>query len=165
MTKPDVSTDEHAIGGLDLLFMSATLILGWLVPGLGHMLAGRAAKGVMFLMSLAAAYALGMSLAGQHAITPDDHPFAFVGQLGMGLPTLVVTLRNRGAPAPMLDPDLVPWIDAGVLFTTVAGLLNYLVLLDAFLWVRDGGGNAKATAHHEGPQPSPDTTPEGTPAS
>ena len=147
-----------------MLFISATLILGWLVPGMGHMLAGRAAKGAMFLVTLAAAYAVGMGLAGQHSITPNDHPFAFVGQLGMGLPTLVIALRSRDAPATMLDPDAVPWIDAGVLFTSVAGLLNYLVLLDAFLWVRDGGGNAASRAHAE--ERGPATTPaEGSPAS
>ena len=164
-SEPANDAEREALG-FDPLHLMATLLLGWLVPGLGHLTVGRFAKGIMFFVVLGLTYSVGIAFAEQHAILPKEHPFAFVGQLGLGLPTLIVVLRGRGEEALMAPgPERVPFIDTGILFTTVAGLLNYLVLLDAFLWAKEGGDgepdakdgdgeDAAASAGEEKPEPA-----------
>ncbi len=151
--------------GFDPLHLMATLILGWLVPGLGHVTVGRAAKGLLFFLVLGTTYAVGLLYARENAISPDEHPFAFVGQLGLGLPTVIIVLMQRGAEVVTPDPEQVPKIDTGILFTTVAGLLNYLVLLDAFLWAKEGpregrDGEGKDGAESSAAAPPTEAAPE-----
>lgn len=121
--------------------------LAWVLPGLGHIYAGYARKGVLSLVLILGLWGWGIALSRGEAISLDPeegHPYAFVAQVGGGLPTLLVVLRSKGLLPGVAPPTPVPghrsdpeWIarlpdqDTGLLFTMVAGLLNLLLIYDA----------------------------------
>lgn len=105
-------------------------VMAWVVPGLGHLWLGRRQKGVIFLVALVGMFAFGLWLRGRifpfQLAEPLVALMAFA-DLGMGLPYLIA--RTLG-----IDRGEVVAVtyDYGNAFIIVAGLLNMLVVLDAF---------------------------------
>ncbi len=105
-------------------------VAAWLVPGLGHLLLGRREKGLIFLITLPLMFACGLWLQGR--LFPFDWSQPLVGlaavaDLGMGAAYFVARAMNAGAGAVVAIT-----FEYGNTFTIVAGLLNMLVVLDAF---------------------------------
>ncbi len=105
-------------------------LVAWLVPGVGHLLLGRRQKGLIFLATIPAMFAVGLVLSGR------VFPFDFSQPL---VALAAVAARGAGVPA-----FLAGWLDLGRgvvtdasyeygnAFLIVSGLLNMLVALDAF---------------------------------
>lgn len=117
-------------------------VLAWLVPGLGHLYAGYPIKGAVALVLLLGMHVAGLVVSRGDCVSLDQehgHPYAFVAQLGAGLPTGAALAYAHGKlpwKPPALevhDPEYVarlPDVDVGLLFTMVAGLLNLLLIHD-----------------------------------
>ena len=115
------------------------LILSWLVPGAGHLVLGRIGRGLLFFFTIVGSFALGLALHGRLfwptlSDTPTMFRFDlitvlwFFAQIGAGLCYIVSYLMGFGT-----DPQ--PWVgtfEYGNTFMFLAGLLNYLVMHDAF---------------------------------
>jgi hypothetical protein len=108
------------------------LILAWLIPGLGHLYLGRKFKGFVFLILLTLTFIVGWGLSRGQAVSYSDHPYAFFAQIWAGLPTIIVLLKIRYFGQVTLTSAIIPYIDVSLLYTSVAGLLNLLVIQDAF---------------------------------
>ena len=122
---PASAAEETQSGGLVLLCLAA-----WAVPGAGHLWQGRRAKGIMFLVALPLMFAIGLALQGR--LFPFDMSEPLVGlaafaDLGIGAPYLVAGALSLGAG----DVRAVTYEYANA-FLIVAGLLNLLVVIDAF---------------------------------
>lgn len=105
-------------------------VAAWAIPGAGHLWLGRRQKGLVFLLALPAMFFTGLFLNGQLSAFEFSDPLvalAAFAQAGMGLPWLLA--RMVGAGAGMVTS--VTW-EYGNCFTIVGGLLNFLVVLDAF---------------------------------
>lgn len=103
---------------------------GWLIPGLGHMLLGRWVRGLIFTACIAAMFLFGLAMQGKLydlAIEQPLHIFAFMADAGAGLPYLIAQLRGWGA-----GNMATRTYDYGTTYLWVSGLLNYLIVLDAF---------------------------------
>jgi hypothetical protein len=112
-------------GGLVLLCLAS-----WAVPGAGHLWYGRRSKGVTFLIALPLMFALGLAVHGR--LFPFDMSEPLVGlaalaDLGIGLPYFVASALGYGGG----DVRAVTY-EYGNAFLIVAGLLNLLVVIDAF---------------------------------
>ncbi len=119
------------------LFLS--VFLTWLVPGLGHYSIGRRGKAAYFFVLLVALYVTGMALAEFRNVSIERHPYFSLAYGFMGLPTLVALV----ATAPLrVENDLNP--DLGCLLTAVAGLLNVLVMIDAYTIAEDSRSHPAA---------------------
>jgi uncharacterized protein DUF6677 len=112
-------------GTLVLLCLGA-----WMVPGAGHLWLGHRQKGVVFLIALSLMFAIGLLLNGR--IFPFDMAeplvaLAAVADVGLGLPWIVAKLASAGG-------GLVTAVtyEYGNTFLIVSGLLNFLVILDAY---------------------------------
>ena len=105
------------------------LLLGWLVPGAGHLLLGKWIRGLLLFGSILGMYLIGLGLAGQ-IYTPNTGEILdilnFAGQLGMGL--LYALARIFGWGATSVVNTLA---DYGTKFLVVAGLLNIVAAIDA----------------------------------
>ena len=105
------------------------LLLGWLIPGAGHMLLGKWIRGLLLFASILTMYLIGLGLAGK-VYTPNTGDVLdilnFAGQLGMGL--LYVLARVFGWGATSVVNTLA---DYGTKFLVVAGLLNIVAAVDA----------------------------------
>ena len=102
--------------------------LSWLVPGLGHARAGQRDKGLVMGLAVVAVFALGLLFSHGHGVDRANASVWWIGQNlfgGGSLFAALVTgpLRMEGAP---------PNLDLGVVLCTVAGLMNLVVMVDAF---------------------------------
>ena len=102
----------------------------WFVPGFGHLWQGRRQKGITFLLVLTAMFAFGLWLEGRLFPFQPSEPLvalAFVADLGIGLPYFIAKSIGAGA-----GRVVAITYEYGNAFVIVAGLLNMLVVLDAF---------------------------------
>jgi hypothetical protein len=112
-------------GMLVLLCLAA-----WAVPGLGHLWMGRRQKGVVFLLALPTMFLVGLLLHGclfRFELSEPLVALAAIADLGLGLPWFVARMVGAGGGI----VTAVTW-EYGNCFLIVAGLLNFLVILDAF---------------------------------
>jgi hypothetical protein len=112
---------------------AAVCVGGLLVPGLGHLLLQRWVRGFLLLASVLLMFLLGLRMQGAlSSFPPSGGLVSFealkgFANVGVGLP-YVLAVRSgymEGVPTS-------PTADYGWLFLIVAGLLNYLIVLDAF---------------------------------
>lgn len=105
-------------------------LAAWAIPGAGHLLLGRASKGIIFLVALSLMFATGLWLEGR--IFPFDfsQPLVALGAIadvGIGLPYLIARAIGAGA-----GRVVAVSFEYGNTFAIVAGLLNMLVVLDVY---------------------------------
>jgi hypothetical protein len=134
MEKPDQELDSRSQETLrDPINLPATLAIcsgGWLVPGLSHILLGRWIRGLIFAACVFAMFILGLAMHGRLFDLMIEEPlqiFAFIANIGVGLPYLVAEKMDVGAGS-----MTAVTYDYGTTYLWVAGLLNYLIVLDAF---------------------------------
>jgi hypothetical protein len=123
-----------AVAAADRVRSSATTSLicaaAWALPGAGHLLLGRRQKGLIFLVTLPLMFACGLWLEGRLFPFAPSEPLvalAAFADIGMGLPYVVAKSMNRGA-----GRAIAATFEYGNAFLIVSGLLNMLVVLDAF---------------------------------
>jgi hypothetical protein len=112
-------------GTLVLLCLAA-----WAVPGAGHFWMGRRQKGLVFLLALPLMFLVGLLLHGRIFPFELSEPLvalAAVANLGAGAPWLLARMMEAGN-----GTVTAPTYEYGNCFLIVAGLLNFLVILDAF---------------------------------
>ena len=105
-------------------------LLAWLVPGGGHLWQGRRQKGVIFLIALPLMFLIGLLLHGRIFPLEMSEPLVFLGAIadrGIGAPYFLARFMDAGS-------GLVTAVsyEYGNTFLMTAGLLNLLVVLDAF---------------------------------
>jgi hypothetical protein len=102
----------------------------WLVPGAGHLWQGRIQKGLVFLVTLPLMFAVGLWLEGRLFPFQLAEPLvglAAIADVGIGLPYFVAKAMGLGDGR--VTALTYEYANA---FIIVAGLLNMLVVLDAF---------------------------------
>lgn len=111
-------------------------VLGWLVPGLGHFLQGRWWRGLILGGAVWAMFIAGLWLGGHlfPLSNPNDGSSLLlqvppvIANLGAGVLYLFCYLTETG----FTDQASRATYEYGNTFLLVAGLLNYLIMLDAF---------------------------------
>ncbi len=100
--------------------------LAWLIPGTGHFYVGQKLKGAVLFMLILGLFLAGLIMKGGIVSVHTDFisRLCMAGRVGIGLPWLV-TLFTDLKTGDMLSP----FGEIGACCTTVAGLLNFLVVL------------------------------------
>lgn len=106
-------------------------LFAWLLPGAGHLYLGRIGKGLAFLGAIGALFVLGVIMdAGLQMHLGFDDPLALLrslAQMALGVPYFLA--RAFGFEAGRVTSVTYEY---GNTFTEVGGLLNVLVILDAY---------------------------------
>jgi hypothetical protein len=105
-------------------------VAAWAIPGLGHLVLGRVQKGLVFLVALLLMFACGLWLEGRLFPFEFSQPLvllAALADLGMGLPFVLARVVHAGA-----GRVVAVTYEYANAYLIVAGLLNMLVVLDAF---------------------------------
>ncbi|MBL8749472.1 MAG: hypothetical protein JNK78_09955 [Planctomycetes bacterium] len=102
--------------------------LSWLVPGLGHARAGQRSKGMLLGIAVTAVWLLGLVTSGGHAIDRANASVWWMGENLFGGGSLFAALVT-GPWAMLSEP---PNLQLGIVLCTVAGLMNLVVMVDAF---------------------------------
>lgn len=123
---PATTADRaRSIGNTYLICAAA-----WAVPGGGHLWLGRSQKGLVFLIALPLMFAIGLWLEGQLFPFEVQQPLvalAAFADIGIGVSYFVAKAIGAGAGRATAQT-----FEYGNAFLIVAGLLNMLVVLDAF---------------------------------
>ena len=109
---------------------AAMMVLGWAVPGLGHAVQKKYVRGAVFFGCITAMTALGIALGGRIYPFQTENPLtilAFFSDIGNGL----LYVLSRFLPFGIGDMKLATF-EFGTAFIAGAGLLNYLIALDAY---------------------------------
>jgi Family of unknown function (DUF6677) len=105
------------------------VLLGWLVPGLGHWVIGQRARGIFFGAQIVGLFVVGLLLSDFRCVSPfDRHPIWALTQIPGGLLTIVTTLLTW----PLKITRDVSTYQAGCLYVSVACLLNLVALCDLY---------------------------------
>ncbi len=111
-----------------------TLVLvclaAWILPGAGHLWMGRRQKGIVFLLALTSMFGIGLLLHGRIFPFEVSEPLvalAAVANVLAGGPWMIARMIEAGGGIVTAST-----YEAGNCFLIVAGLLTFLVMLDAF---------------------------------
>ncbi len=105
-------------------------IAAWALPGLGHMLLGKWRKGVILCAALLVFFFLGLVLQGRLFPFDVSDPLvalAAAGEFGIGLVYFLASPLGYGA-----GKVVAVAYEYANAYLIVAGLLNFLVILDAY---------------------------------
>jgi hypothetical protein len=119
------AVEKSQPGGLVLLCVAS-----WAIPGIGHLWLGRRAKGFIFLIALPVMFAIGLGLHGRvFSFDSSDllTTLEAVAQLGIGIMYFLATPFGYGKGEVRATS-----YEYGISFLIVAGLLNLLVVIDAY---------------------------------
>jgi hypothetical protein len=122
---PVTAAEQTQSGSLVLLCFAS-----WAIPGVGHLWLGRRAKGLILLVALPLMFVIGLAVHGR--LFPFDVSDPLVGlaalaDLGIGAAYFLASALGYGGG----DVRAVTY-EYGNAFLIVAGLLNLLVVIDAY---------------------------------
>lgn len=136
------------------------VFVGWLVPGLGHVMLGRVRRGIFFGLLLWVSFGIGMAHEGRLSLRDDKQSLLtglqVVANLGMGPVDLMVRWWVYGEPAYTMsggrDPvhrietfrerERSPLSIYGTAYVWTAGLMNLLLFFDLWDIGRGRSGSA-----------------------
>jgi Family of unknown function (DUF6677) len=104
-------------------------LVAWLVPGLGHVYLRRWRRGLGFFLLVIVSLWVGVYLKGNLYRPVPNEPLSLLGTLGalgMGIPYFI--LRHQEYSGDILSPAF----EYGTAFLLTAGLMNWLLVLDAW---------------------------------
>lgn len=127
-------------------------LLAWLVPGLGHAWLGRTGRAAAFFVIVLSTFALGVASGGTASVVDRQQPLSFLATLdGVALGPLDLVARkvtlgaivyvlpdNEGDPhrqallQRIRERVKIATYEYGTTFLLTAGLMNILLILDAF---------------------------------
>jgi hypothetical protein len=119
------AAERTQTGGLVLLCLAS-----WAVPGVGHLWLGRRSKGLVFLAALPLMFAVGLALRGRLFPFELSDPLvclAAFADVSIGITYFIATALGYGA-----GEVRALTYEYGNAFLIVAGLLNLLVMIDAY---------------------------------
>ena len=119
------TAEETQTGTVFLLCLAS-----WAIPGAGHLWLGRRSKGLIFLIALPLMFAIGVAIRGRLFPFELSDPLvglAALADLGIGAAYFVAGALGYGGG----DVRAVTF-EYGNAFIIVAGLLNMLVVIDAY---------------------------------
>ena len=116
----------------------AALVLAWAIPGAGHAYAGRWGKAALFFGCITGLLLAGMLIGGGtviiHRDTQGHVELWWMAQMGAGGPTVALTpISEYLAARAGADIYANRFREVGTLYAAVAGFLNVLVMMDAYV--------------------------------
>ena len=107
------------------------LLLAWLFPGLGHAYLGKRTTAVLYAVIVTAAFFLGLGYQGKLYVREPDHPLTILATFacyGAGLLNIGSRLLMENTGGNILSPTF----EYGCAFLLTAGMMNLLLMLDAY---------------------------------
>jgi hypothetical protein len=110
-------------------FAYGALLLGWLVPGAGHLLTRHWVRALLIFVSISLMFFLGIAMQAKVYTPNTGEPLdmlGFCGDIGAGVLYFIARVFSMGASTVQLVTA-----DYGTKFVVVAGLLNFIAAVDA----------------------------------
>jgi hypothetical protein len=108
------------------------VLLGWLLPGLGHFYLKRYVHGAIYLLAIGGLYAAGMLIAGGTAVNYTLHEYYFYCQLLAGPITFGLEYLRGGEAIYLGESISVLRHQTGVVYAATAGVLNLIAICELY---------------------------------
>src|ERR1019366_7720964 len=134
MAKPTTDKSKNALPATQPEYPLTTMavvapLVGWLIPGGGHILLKRYGRGILLLVSVVAMFLIGLGMQGR-IYKPNGGDIldilGFVGDVGSGALYFLARIMDWGN---VMAANAAA--DYGKTFLIVAGLLNFIEAADA----------------------------------
>jgi hypothetical protein len=133
MAKTEITTQDApaTTAAVPLTGMAAMApLIGWLIPGAGHLIQKCWIRGLLLFASVAAMFAFGLAMQGK-VYQPNTGDLldilGFIGDLGSGAFYFLARIFDWGGTS--ITSAVA---DYGTKFIVVAGLLNIMAAVDAY---------------------------------
>ncbi len=104
-------------------------ILSWLVPGAGHWYIGDRVRGIILFITVTLTFWVGIYIGGVvSTVNVHTNSAWFLAQIFLGGYTFLTWVLSHSSFA---MPCYGKTLDLAVIYTGIAGLLNFLIILDA----------------------------------
>lgn len=130
MRQPAKSAAATAARSIDKTGLILLEVAAWAVPGAAHLWLGRRQKGIVFIVMLPLMFLVGLAYHGRLFPFDVSEPLvalASIADFGLGVPFLLARMLGAGA-----GQVTAVTYEYGNAFLIVAGLLNFLIMLDAY---------------------------------
>jgi hypothetical protein len=113
-----------------------SFVLGWLLPGLGHLSIGQKRRGLLIMFGILFLVFCGVLVGGIDAVDHKKDALWFIAQVWCGPIVVGIDLLNQTFIAPLPTEQRVTLVglshanEIGTLFIAMAGLMNFVVMLD-----------------------------------
>jgi len=107
------------------------VLLGMVLPGLGHVYLGRRVKALVFFICITGLFVVGWGLGEWRIVKLGD--LLFLAQMLIGALAFAASYATQNLGAPTHANVVKVAFEMGMLYTLVAGFLNLLVILDAYM--------------------------------
>jgi uncharacterized protein DUF6677 len=116
-------------------------IAAWLVPGAGHLMLGQKGRAAILFAAIGLLWLGGLFVGGPTVFDRKGHPIWFIGQMLIA-PSILVEGYHRSLQGPagepprpddtagLYQPSYGHVHEQGVLYTSLAGMLNLLAMMD-----------------------------------
>ena len=125
-----MSNKESTAARTDSTQALPVCVAAWLVPGLGHFMLQRKWRGLLFLLVVLGMFGLGLYWQGELFPLDRTKPLTLLAgfaEMGVGLPYFAAKFLGVGSGS----IEAVTY-EYGYTFCIVAGLLNFLIILDGY---------------------------------
>jgi hypothetical protein len=128
---------------------AVTLLLACAVPGAGHVYLGRAKRGLIIFVTVAALFWSGVAIGGVMTVDPQSDRWWFIAQMFTGSHGLVAWQREKKTVQKLMAPAGSETLDQRLIqakihlsgqaetiaraYSGVAGLMNLMCIFDALL--------------------------------
>jgi TM2 domain-containing membrane protein YozV len=154
---PAEKTQQHEIIHVELRNPLLAALWAWAIPGAGHIYQKRYAKGLLFMICILSTYFFGLAIGEGKVVyaswKKNDRRWQYGCQAGIGLAAMPAMFQHADKPLPFMNDWMVPpgpvdnerldtlaswhgslswYFELGTLYTMVAGILNILVVFDAY---------------------------------
>lgn len=128
MSKPTPQSEQSIRVG--------AVILGWILPGMGHFSIGHRRRGLLIMTGVIFLVFCGVLVGGIDAVDHKNDGLWFIAQVWCGPIVVGIDLMNQAWVASLPMPQRATLVglshanEIGTLFIAMAGLMNFVVLLD-----------------------------------
>ena len=102
--------------------------VSWLLPGAGHVLAGQRSQGLLLGAAVLLMFAIGLAFGHGHSVDRAAGPLWWAAQAFCGIGVVFTSFVT----APWTMDSYPAQLELGRILCTVAGLMNLMVMTDAF---------------------------------
>lgn len=120
MTRPPLKQDH-------LLFLLIVGLLAWLIPGAGYFLLKEKARGIIIFTTIVLTFCAGLYVGSIGVIDPIEGKLAYAGQIMSSPMVAVLGHITAGGGFPVYGRPS----EIGQIYTSIAGLLNLLCIVNA----------------------------------
>jgi len=112
------------------------VFLSWVLPGLGHLSQGQKRRGTLIMFGALFLVCCGVLVGGIDAVDHKQDGLWFIAQVWCGPVVIAVDLLNQWFVAPLPTSERATLVglshvnEIGTLFIAMAGLMNFVAMLD-----------------------------------